>query len=315
MKETVSLRELLSNSQSPAMRKAAEKLNKLQANTTNFKKGLILNESSFEMLQTGSITTIKYADGKDKKMGSFFPHPGMHIPRLVNKNVKSRIESGEYVPKNQNPNRWNSNTIMYSSDAIKKNLSELCVSVDVIGCYWQTAFNLGIIDQRMYDIGIAKDREYKDARNIAIGSIGSLMIYEKYENGKLITRELRRKFGACARLDIVDHVWEMAQRIAKHLGPDFLMFLTDCFFVPANREADVISLLEIEGYKSKAERLCFYEVQRMRTEKVNDPAGFYTEKVIWFKLDKDQWKFHDFSNKHNFNFSLKTSDNETPKVN
>lgn len=258
--------------------------------------------SSFELFHTGSITKVVFADGKKRKYGDIIQKEGMHLPTITNRNVKKRLEDGEYVPKNTNPNRYNSNTIFYSSKSIQANLWEPCVAVDIIGAYWQTAVNLGVIDHITYLKGIEKDREYKDARNISIGSIGSLTIHEKYVDGKLVSHELVRKFGACARLDIVDHVWDLAQKIAGKLGPDFLMFLTDCFFVPLHREKDVKKYLAAEGYKTKSEAILFSEVQRMRTGLNKFSDTFYTEKVHWKCLDKDKWKYHDFSNKHNYDF-------------
>lgn len=186
--------------------------------------------------------------------------------------------------------------------ALLRTSGKRCVAVDIVSAYWQTAKNLGVIDEVTYLKGILKDREFKAARNISIGSIGSLTIYEKYVDGKLVAHELRRKFGACARLDIVDHVWKIAQKIAAKLGPDFLMFLTDCFFVPSGREKDVKKLLEAEGYKTKSEMVLFSEVKRMRTGLNKFSEEFFTEEVHWKCIAKDQWKLHDFSNKHNYNF-------------
>jgi hypothetical protein len=191
---------------------------------------------------------------------------------------------------------------MYSSQRIRENLFKPCVSVDIVGCYWQTAYNLGVIDEKTYLVGISKDREFKDARVISIGSIGSLLTHEKYVNGKLVNTEKTRKFGATARLDIIDEVWAKANWIAKKLGPDFLMFLTDCFFVPEHRLEELCSLIETEGYKWKAERCQFGEINRMHTGTDKEGGEIFTEKVIWYNVEKDKLKFHDFSNTHNVNF-------------
>lgn len=272
------------------------------SHTDKLKKAYCAAGLTFDTYYSGSITKVIFADGKTKKHGSLTLKPGMFIPKITNRVVAKRIQDGLYVPKNTNPNRHTNNTIMYSSERIRENLFKPCFAVDISGCYWQTAFNLGIIDEETYLKGIAKDREYKDARNIAIGSIGSLTIHERYEQGKLVLHELIRKPTACARLDIIDHVWEMAQRVAGKLGKDFLMYLTDCFFVPEDRLNDVCAYLEAEGYKTKAERCEFGSVQRMHegTSKSNKP--FYTEKVIWYLPAKDKFKFHDFSNIHDKTF-------------
>jgi hypothetical protein len=263
---------------------------------------LCKNGSSFELFHTGSITKVVFADGKKRKYGDLTQTPGMHLPTITNRNVKKRLESGEYTPQNKDSYRYNSNTIFYCSKKIKENLWEPCVAVDIVGAYWQSAVNLGVIDHATYLKGIEKDREYKNARNIAIGSLGSLTMYEKYVDGKLVQHKLIRKFGACARLDIVDHVWEVAQKIAAKLGPDFLLFLTDCFFVPLRRESDVKKYLAAVGYKTKSEAVIFTELERMRSGINKFSENFFTERVHWKCLDKNQYKYHDFSNKHNYDF-------------
>lgn len=284
------------------MANVLEKFNQQNNQFSAIKKVYCKNEMTFDLFYSGNIIKVQFEDGKTKRYGQFKKKEGMFLAKLTNKVVKQRIESGEYVPKNTNPMRFRNNTIMYSSKRIQENLLKPCVSVDIMGCYWQTALNLGVIDQKTYDIGISKDREYKDARNISIGSIGALLTHERYVNGKLISSEKSRKFGACARLDVIDHVWAMANLIAKKLGPDFLMFLTDCFFVPEHRLKDICSYIEDEGYKWKAERCQFGEVRPMHSGIDKKGGKLFTEKIIWYNVENDKVKFHDFSNKHNVNF-------------
>lgn len=80
------------------------------------------------------------------------------------------------------------------------------------------------------------------------------------------------------------------------------MYLTDCFFIPINRENDVKKWLSDNGYKTKSEAVIFSEVERMRTGTTKNTESFFTEKVHWKLLDKNIWKHHDFSNKHNYDF-------------
>jgi hypothetical protein len=284
------------------MANVLEKFNEQLGQFSAIKNVYCKNEMTFDLIYSGNIVKVEFEDGVTKRYGRFKQKPGMFLSRITNKVVKERIESGAYIPKNTDPMRFRNNTIMYSSQRIKENLFKPCVSVDITGCYWQTAYNLGVIDEKTYLLGISKDREYKDARNIAIGSIGAMITREKYVNGKLVSTEKSRKFGATARLDIIDHVWAMANWISGKLGPDFLMFLTDCFFVPEHRTKDICSYIEQEGYKWKIERCQFGEVIPMHTGINKKGEPLFTEKVIWYNVEKDKVKFHDFSNVHNHNF-------------
>ena len=257
---------------------------------------------SFDLYYGTSVTKIVTEDGVSHKSGSFPPKEGMFIVKITNEVVKKRLDAGLYLPKNTDPSRMTSRTIMYNSDNIKRNAGLPCVSVDITACYLSTSFNLGIIDEKTYKMGMAKDREFKNARNVAIGSIGALILHEKYVEGKLVLSEKTRKFGATSRLDVIDTVWAMSQRIATKLGKDFLLFLTDCFFVPANRAEDICKYIEEEGYKWKMENCEFGGVERMHTSFDKSGNEMYTEKVTWRNVDKIEEKFHDFSHLHNMNF-------------
>ena len=284
---------------------AFEKFNQQKKKFGAIKELYCKNEMSFDLYYTGSIIKIQFADGKIKRYGQFPRREGMFLSKLTQNVVKQRIDSGKYVPRNTDPMRFRSNTIMYSADSIRKNLFKPCVSVDIVGCYWKTALNLGVIDQKTYEIGMKKDREYKDARVVAIGSLGALTVHEKYLNGKLVSTDKERKFGACARLDVIDHVWAVANWIAQKLGPDFLMFLTDCFYVPEKKQKALCKLIEQEGYSWKVEKCEFGGVKRMYEGKSRTGEHIYTEKVIWYNFNKAKFKLHDFSYLHNKSFPEK----------
>jgi hypothetical protein len=268
----------------------------------NIKNAMCESELTFDLYYGTSVVNIVDKDGVVTRWGSIPDKKGMFLPQITNKVVNKRLKSGEYVPINTDSKRYTNNTIMYNAKNIKRNFKNLCVAVDITACYWQSAFNLGVIDEKTYNIGMSKDREYKIARNVSIGSIGAMIFHQKYENGKLVFSEITRRPGACARLDIIDHVWQVAQRIAGKLGKDFCMYLTDCFYAPATKTDDLCKYIEEEGYTWKLHQVGFQKIDRMSsgTDRANNEI--YTEKVIWYDFEKKKDTFHDFSNKHNINF-------------
>lgn len=268
----------------------------------NIKNAMCEAELTFDLYYGTSVVNIIDQDGVTTRWGNIPQKQAMFLPQITNKVVNKRIASGEYIPVNTDSTRYTNNTIMYSNTNIKKNFKNLCVAVDITACYWQTAFNLGVIDEKTYILGMSKDREYKTARNVAIGSIGAMIFHQKYEKGKLVFSEIKRRPGACARLDIIDHVWEVSQRIAAKLGKDFLMYLTDCFYVPATRTDDLCKYIEEEGYKWKLHQVGFEKIERMSTGIDVENNDIYTEKVVWYDFEKQKHTFHDFSNKHNYKF-------------
>jgi hypothetical protein len=279
-----------------------EKFKNQKRSFSNLKQTYIDLEMTFDLYYSGSTVKIAFEDGVKKRQGHFLPKEGAFLTGLTNKVVKKRIDSGEYVCKNTNPSRINNHTIMYSSANIKKNLLKPCVAIDLSACYWRTSYNLGVIDQWLYDKGMAKDREYKESRVISIGSIGALIMHEKYIKGKLVSTDNIRRFGACARLDIIDEVWSIANRIATKLGPGFLMYLTDCFYAPEPMADVLCKFIKEEGYDFKIDLVQFEKVERMHTSLDKLGNDIYTERVTWFSAEQDREKIHDFSNIHDRNF-------------
>jgi hypothetical protein len=266
----------------------------------NIKNAMCESDLSFDLYYGTSVVRIVDQDGVVTRWGSIPQKNGMFLPQITNKVVNKRLASGEYVPKNTDSTRYTNNTIMYSNSNIRRNFKNLCVAVDITACYWQSAFNLGVIDEKTYKLGMSKDREYKMARNVAIGSIGAMIFHQKYEKGKLVSSEITRRPGACARLDVIDHVWSVSQRIAGKLGKNFLMYLTDCFYVPAIKADDVCKYIEDEGYQWKLHQVGFEKIIRMSTGTDRNNNELYTEKVVWYDFEKGKHTFHDFSNRHNF---------------
>jgi hypothetical protein len=279
-----------------------EKYKNQKRSFANLKNAYIKSEMTFDLYYSGSTVTVIFEDGIKKRQGHFLPKEGMFLAGMTNRLVEKRIKSGQYVCKNTDPARLNNNTIMYSSDNIKKNLLKPCVAIDISACYWRTAYNLGIIDQGLYDKGMSGGQKYKEARVISIGSIGALIMHEKYEKGVLIATDNQRRSGACARLDIIDKVWRIANRIATKLGPNFLMYLTDCFFVPEPKADDLCKFIKKEGYEYKIDLCQFEKVERMHTTLDKQGTELFTERVTWFSYEQDRLKMHDFSNTHNHNF-------------
>jgi hypothetical protein len=280
-----------------------DKIKNQKRSFNNMKNTYIESEMTFDMYYSGSTMTVVFEDGKKKKQGHAIPgRKGMFLAGLTNKQVKKRIESGEYICKNTNPSRMTNNTIMYSSQNIKKNLLKPCVAIDISSCYWRTAYNIGVIDQKLYDIGMSGGKDFKEARVISIGSIGALVMHEKYVKGQLVSTDNTRRFGANARLDIIDAVWLMANKIASKLGSGFLMYLTDCFYAPESMADDLCRFIKEEGYDFKIDLVQFEKIERMHTALDKLGSQIYTEKVIWFSDEQNREKMHDFSNIHDKNF-------------
>ena len=269
----------------------------------HIRKKLVASGIEFKITYIGQTTTFEFMGSKTKqRFGGFKNVQGMHIPKIVMKNVFDRLDKGLYVPKNKDPERFSVNTIMYNPINISNNLMQYCVAIDINSCYFNTAFKLGIIDEHTYKAGFKKDREYKFGRNVAIGSIGADVIYEHFKDGKKIDAGAKKREGACSRLDVIDHVFEIATDLAMELKEDFLMMRTDCFFVPKHRLKFVQDKLKKFGYNTKYEEVMFGKIQRMSEGMKTDGQPYFTDEVHWYCPDCDEFKYHFFSSNHVFSY-------------
>lgn len=232
----------------------------------------IAHKMDFTVKSYGHTNIIDYGDTQNRYMDGYSSGNGFHLCQMVYAEIKKRVASGEYVPIEQDNNRIHSNFVCFNPANIGRFLNRTTKAIDIKRCYWETSRILGIISQGLYEYGIknegnskkqkkgvkvknnkskkGKKANWKDGRNASIGSLGAV-IYEKvYKNGELveIKEPYRRPFNN-VRLDIVDHVWNMANSIITQVKDDFLMFLTDCFFVTPEVADEVIAMLKENGYE------------------------------------------------------------------
>ena len=184
---------------------------------------------------------------------------GVHLTRVFSLNSVKRIKEGLYVCKNTDTHRRNVKTIYYNEKACMDSMGCELKAIDINSCYWNTSLIIGVIDAKTHKTGFKKDREYKDARNVAIGSLGknrNIIVFNGVEETENYYSPMET---ACIRLDIIDHVYNMSLKISKALGDDFAFYLTDCFFVKPEAEQKCIELIQKEGYTCKVNTIKFKE--------------------------------------------------------
>jgi hypothetical protein len=254
---------------------------------------MMVKNIDFTLRMTGGSTIeliLPSRKLKAKEFGNFMK--GSHLSRMMLLEVENKLSNGLYVPFNQDNDRRKLNTIMYDPYNLNKLINQPIAAVDIVSCYWTTAYNLNIISEDLFKKGFGKDREWKEARAASIGSLNTLIKEYKNIDGNLtIVASFRRPYNI-VRLDIIDTVWNIANEIALDLHDSFCMFLTDCFYVNLKDEKKVYELLEKHNYKAKS-KYCFFNniVETPRSYKViwSDKENF--NKEINFKKDNIvSWK-------------------------
>jgi hypothetical protein len=246
-------------------------------------------EMSFTYREIGHTCELDFFTHKSRGKDSQGFIKGSHLSKVVYADVAKRVASGQYVPKNTNNEQENINTIMFSYINILMNRLKPCVAVDIDSCYFNTAYKIGAISERAYNLGFKQKEKYRHARSVAIGSLGACIYETQYRKGKIVNKiQYRRPFNI-VRLDVVEHVWNVAIKIAEQIGPEFFMFLTDCFYVSPNNEQLVYDLLKQEGYTAKSQHIDNITVRRMNRENYE---------VRWLKENSETSSFHYFNEKH-----------------
>jgi len=134
---------------------------------------------------------------------------------------------------------------------IEKNINKEIVAIDINNCYWQTAYNIGVISDKTYNFGL----QYcdKKVRNATIGYLSVKSYLYKNENGKDILIREYVKDITYARNDIIMKVYEVAKKISNKLKDDLCYFFTDCFYVTNDDKVinEVINILNKYKYEYK----------------------------------------------------------------
>lgn len=251
---------------------------KLTAFRRNF-QGFVSSKVDFVLKQDSSTKSIEWGDKiiqfrnfeveKDRANRS----EGFHLTKLVKKDVLKFIEDNPSQVDGQEP--LTSDIYLEIAkgniEALKKNEGKIIYSVDINDCYWDTAFKMGFISSLTYYKGLQK-KDWKTGRNAAIGSLGKNLVVSKYENGQLVSSEvdLEGQKLSMVREKVISHVHEAFLALLKRLDTDWLMYFTDCVYVPYNRITEVQEYFKELGYQSK--------VEAYNLDKVNEETGM----VEWF---------------------------------
>lgn len=236
------------------------RLTQYQSSLNSLKEG----GATFKVISGGQTRKIVHSDssGEVLKKTTFYGYGdadnlrGVHIVRMVKKDIDNYIEEGYPIPETKfkpNLTLYNLNRIKQLSEA-KDSEKEMVYCIDINSCYFQTAYNLGFITKELYE------KAWKDRKINKIGllaSIGSLnkknVIYD-YENGVLVNKsydlETYNRYSPFYWA-IIKEVYSLMLDISHNLKDDFYMWLTDCAYIKMSRAEEVKEYLKMNGYDYK----------------------------------------------------------------
>ncbi len=211
-------------------------------------KVLLASKKSFSVERSGSFTYVNF-DGKRLQYGpeNHGGVAGAHLSKLVRKDVEQLV-----VYKQSDPYYGEDPTSVYASPQnLNASIGEYVLQIDIRNCYWKTAYEQGIITKKTYLMGLRK-KEWKVGRNAAIGSLDKKKVVTWYEKGKEVDSEryvMHRNYRY-ARQKVLHRVDKIAKDVINNVcvGGEFLMFITDCFFIKKSAAQKVRDYLAENGY-------------------------------------------------------------------
>ncbi|MFA6570294.1 MAG: hypothetical protein WCT77_03580 [Bacteroidota bacterium] len=225
----------------------------------------IKGKMDFRVLECG-ISKFIDVGGYRKRYMDYDIGQGYHLCNYLKVHIKNRVASGEYVPVNKDNNKIDPLCQFLNSDVIESYSGKSVWTIDINNCYWKTAYNIGVMNEDTYNVGMRKNREWKSGRVASIGSLGSVVRESVYEGGEMVGGiKIYRKPFNVVRLDVLDYVHSVCMDIISGMGSDFIMYLTDCFFVSSAGKEKVIADLERWGYECKESEIKITRVDISKT--------------------------------------------------
>lgn len=241
----------------------------------------------FATKQYGSTAFIYMQSGKVLAYGDHTKDggKGFHICKTVKRDIEAWIESHpEFDYKKYEKPDYKEQ--LFNLMLIEKNVGNPMVGVDITNCYFQTAYNMGYITKRTFDMGNRKPKEWKDGRNASIGSCAKNEINIVYVNG---IKKTKKTFSddkkKAIRNHIISNVYDMFLELIRDiLKEDFYMFLTDCVYVDAKYLKAVEDFYASKGYACKYKQFALRHF---------DEKSKY---VVWWDYKKEKNKWYQYAN-------------------
>lgn len=195
------------------------------------------------ILENGSVLRYFGRKKQDSKVD------GAYIVTMVQREINAYIESKgtpEYkvIADVQNFN------LKQIESVINKKIP--IMGIDINACYWNVAYKLGYISEKLYKRGLQSCS--KQGLLIAIGCLAKRPLIRVYKDGSLLESKFDDDtyYRYCPFYwNIIQYTYEMMIQSYKLLQNDWYMFLTDCVFVDIDKMKVAQKFLMDCGFKFK----------------------------------------------------------------
>jgi hypothetical protein len=218
------------------------------------------------LAELGKTYYIKQVNGNYELMSDMFVHRSFNKGDYTPEELRFIKEVKNYVMKEEiaarpvfRDNQYFPSDIHYvkvSRVPYGQKFENVC-EVDIDQAYWETAYQLGVINDALYKKG-SKGNISKKCRLTALGSLAKKVYRYKYEGYKLV--ETKKTSNAALEnvwFNICKRVSDVMHEVINQLGKDFIFYWVDgIYFVntPENLST-VMSTFMNWGYNTKFKRI------------------------------------------------------------
>lgn len=226
------------------------------------KEYLISNNENFHHVSSGSAEKIIHIDKvHGETQWSFFDFKqskgrGHHLSKAFKKEINVLISKDKKRKNKKIRNYPLGMAQLFNESTLKTVIGKEVLAMDINDCYWQTAFNLGYISEKLYKDGLRK-KEWKLGRNACIGGLNKSTTIQPYNSGvkeQVITVYAKEKYRQ-VRDHIIYYVYRLFIELYRKNPDKFYMFLTDCIFTTKDNESYIRKYFKSFGYKCKVKHV------------------------------------------------------------
>lgn len=163
---------------------------------------------------------------------------GLHLVSKVRKQVTEYIKENEVKVTDPDTELENPRQDFFNVESLAKCFCDtsFLVTYDVNRCYWNTAYNLGIIDKSLYDTGKSK-KDYKEACNVSIGALAKRGWVQEFETGVMTEQYPTNSEPEYQYINItVRKKVEEFMDSFKMYNEAYAIFYVDCVFFNQNTD-------------------------------------------------------------------------------
>ena len=210
----------------------------------------------FELVKTGGTYQLASALWNERAYRANFTTDDLRFIQYVRKHIEDKAIALNFLDKD------------YLSEEIRYiNVNKFRVGeriegiryIDISAAYWQTARNLGIIDEVVYTQGMKVD---KVVRLAALGSLAKVKDTWKFDGKELKKQEPERSWATeNLWFAICKKVSDVMGKVAHEIGSDFIFYWVDGIFIKksAMSYGTVAEILMDEGYQFVTKQVPFVE--------------------------------------------------------